>query len=52
MIHKVTTADSDKKKQSFLDRDLFAVSCSAADDAVTLQGFELTVQLESPASSE
>ena len=52
MIQKVTTADSDKKKRSFLDRDLFAVSCSVADDAVTLYGFDVTVQLESPASSE
>jgi len=52
MIQKVSSADGDKKKQSFLDRDLFVVSCSVTDNAVSLYGFDVTVQLESPASSE
>ena len=50
MIQKTSSVDGDRKKQSFLDRDLFAVSCSVTDDAVTLFGFEVTVQMESPAS--
>ena len=52
MIQKVSSADGDKKKHSFLDRDLFAVNSSVTDDAVTLHGFDVTVQLDSPASSE
>lgn len=52
MIQKVSSAEGDKKKQTFLDRDLFVISCSVTDDAVTLYGFDVTVQLESPASSE
>lgn len=50
MVQKTSSADGDRKKQSFLDRDLFAVSCSVTDDAVTLFGFDVTVQMESPAS--
>lgn len=52
MTQKVSSANGDKKKQSFLDRDLFVVNSSVTDDAVTLHGFDVTVQLESPASSK
>mmetsp|Transcript_19587 Transcript_19587/g.35557 ORF Transcript_19587/g.35557 Transcript_19587/m.35557 type:complete len:847 (-) Transcript_19587:44-2584(-) len=50
MIQKTSSVDGDTKKRSFLDRDLFAVSCSVTDDAVTLFGFHATVEMESPAS--
>lgn len=52
MIHKASSADGDKKKKSFLGRDLFAVSCSVTEDAVTLCGFDVTLEMESPASRE
>jgi hypothetical protein len=52
MIQKTSSVDGDTKKRSFLDRDLFAVSCSVTDDAVTLFGFNVTVQMESPASGK
>lgn len=52
MVQKVSSNDnSDKKKQSLLERDVFAVSCTVTDDAVILYGFDVTVQLDSPASS-
>jgi hypothetical protein len=52
MIQKVSPSDNgDKKKQTLLERDVFAVSCTVTDDAVILYGFDVTVQLDSPASS-
>jgi hypothetical protein len=52
MIQKFSSSgNGDKNKQSLLERDVFAVSCTVTDDAVILYGFDVTVQLDSPASS-
>jgi hypothetical protein len=40
----------EKKKHSFLERAVFAVSCTVTDDTVIFYGFDVTVQLDSPAS--
>jgi hypothetical protein len=51
MIQKISSSsDGEKKRQSLLERDVFAVSCAVTDDAVILYGFHVTVQLDSPAS--
>lgn len=53
MVEKVSpTNDGDKKRESSLERDVFAVSCTVTDDAVTLYGFDITVQSDSPVSRE
>lgn len=38
-----------REKNRFL-RDLFGVSCAVTDTAVTLYGFDITIQLDSPSS--
>ena len=53
MIQKALVAsDGEKRKQSILEKDLFAVSCTVTDDAVTLCGFDVTIQMDSPTSSK
>lgn len=54
---KVVQTDSvsnegEKKKNAYLERDLFALWCSAADDGIRLYGAKVKVHLDTPYSGK
>jgi hypothetical protein len=49
LIHRIIQSEGEKKKQSYLERNLFAITCSVSDTALTLYALDATVITSSPA---
>jgi len=51
MIQRTSkSSDGDWKKQALLEKELFALSCSVNDVALTIHALDVTVVVDSPAS--
>mmetsp|Transcript_1074 Transcript_1074/g.1370 ORF Transcript_1074/g.1370 Transcript_1074/m.1370 type:complete len:828 (-) Transcript_1074:263-2746(-) len=44
------TSDGEKRKKALIEREIFALSCSANTDGLILYGFDILTLLESPSS--
>ena len=49
---KYLTSDGETKKQSYLQREVFGMTCSVDDTAATLHAFLVSATVDSPSHSK